>query len=528
MPQMSLKFTLTRHTKAVNAVVVSPKGSFLLSGGNDSRVVLWSLSSGEMTQEICVPSAGFISCLAWLKLTDRDEDAFVFGASDGNIHLYQRSEDSPLFTFSSICFAHCGAIESLAWDSQHHRLASVGDGEARVWKVAPDHNSFIPLPARSEKQPYVARSVHFLDDGSNILICYLESGFVCCHSIEPWDLKWQKKVNGRIGDACLDGHNLLVSNLRNGVDKYTVPTLHRSQSYPHNVLVNVPLQISVARQTGMVLVGGDNGFARIFDYHTGAFLDKLDHGSVGDLVVAVTTFESAQGCLMVTGSALDDHSNIKVWTEASKTTKPSVLAEARTSDSSIKQFVWLALVCVLVNLLMTKIPSDLLDISISSSFPSLRSASLDLPLNPPVMERSIFPPERGVTPAPLTQHKVFPREDVERLAEPQNPDPVPLSSGKVLILKPRGEVSRINRGGYNLQDKLGWPSAEYEEIRSFVVHLAREHLVIRKPWSKQQREQLEVVFAKGKERYPQLSQYDGDWVVADFLRMYLKNSSGRG
>ena len=29
-------------------------------------------------------------------------------------------------------------------------------------------------------------------------------------------------------------------------------------------------------------------------------------------------FESAQGCLMVTGSALDGHSNIKVWTEVSK------------------------------------------------------------------------------------------------------------------------------------------------------------------------------------------------------------------
>ena len=81
------------------------------------------------------------------------------------------------------------------------------------------------------------------------------------------------------GDACLDGHNLLVSNLCDGVDKYTVPTLHQSQSYPHNVLVNVPLQISVVQQTGMVLVGGDTGFAHIFNYHTSAFLNKLDHGT---------------------------------------------------------------------------------------------------------------------------------------------------------------------------------------------------------------------------------------------------------
>ena len=36
---------------------------------------------------------------------------------------------------------------------------------------------------------------------------------------------------------------------------------------------------------------------------------------------------------------------------------------------------------------------------------------------------------------------------------------------KVLIPKPRGKVSRINRGGYNLQEKLGWPPFEYEVIR---------------------------------------------------------------
>ena len=148
-----------------------------------------------MTQEICVPSAGFISCLAWLKLTDRDEDTFIFGASDRNIHLYRQPKDSPLFTFSLICLMHCGAIESLAWNPQHRQLASVGNGEAHMWKVAPDlskyrirctsilltcapSDSFIPLTARSKKQPYMACSVHFLDDGSNILVCYLESRYV--------------------------------------------------------------------------------------------------------------------------------------------------------------------------------------------------------------------------------------------------------------------------------------------------------------------------------------------------------------
>ena len=84
---------------------------------------------------------------------------------------------------------------------------------------------------------------------------------------------------------------------------------------------------------------------------------------------------------------------------------------------------------------------------------------------------SVFPLEHGVTPAPLMQHKIFPREDVEHPAGLQNPEPIPPSSGKVLILKPQGEVSRINWGGYNLQDKLGWPSAEYEEIQVSIIVL---------------------------------------------------------
>ncbi|KAG2137102.1 uncharacterized protein EDB93DRAFT_1253719 [Suillus bovinus] len=33
------------------------------------------------------------------------------------------------------------------------------------------------------------------------------------------------------------------------------------------------------------------------------------------------------------------------------------------------------------------------------------------------------------------------------------------------ILKPQGEVTRISRGGYNLQVTLGWPVADYEETR---------------------------------------------------------------
>jgi WD40 repeat protein len=127
----------------VSGLFPTPVGLICIAG-NDSRVVVWSLSSGEMLQEICVPSAGFISCVAWIKLTDRDEDTFVFSASDGNIHLYQRTSENPVFCFLSITLAHVDAIESLSWDPQHLRLASVGNGEVCVWKFSPDKSKYKP------------------------------------------------------------------------------------------------------------------------------------------------------------------------------------------------------------------------------------------------------------------------------------------------------------------------------------------------------------------------------------------------
>lgn len=133
----------------------------------------------------------------------------------------------------------------------------------------------------------------------------------------------------------------------------------------------------------------------------------------------------------------------------------------------------------------------------------------------PLTCRSKFSPERAITPPPLTQHRIFLREEAEVTAECQS-EPVRIGSAapqsKMLILKPRGDVSRISRGGYNLQDKLGWPPNEYEEVRvsmihvyqiwslstqqAFIVHLAREHLAVRKPWSRQLKEQLQIVFVK--------------------------------
>lgn len=130
-----------------------------------------------------------------------------------------------------------------------------------------------------------------------------------------------------------------------------------------------------------------------------------------------------------------------------------------------------------------------------------------------------FPPERALTPPPLTQHRVFSQDadSVQPIVQsiPAAPEPcVSAGMSSKKIQKPRGEVSRISRGGYNLQETLGWSSSEYEEIRvsghrsillfaehhitshlqSFVVHLAREYLKVNQSWKKQSRSSLILLY----------------------------------
>ncbi|KAG2058419.1 WD40 repeat-like protein [Suillus hirtellus] len=272
---------MTHHTKEVNALAVSAQGALLLTGGNDTCIALWSLVSGEMMQEINMPTAGYISAITWMDVDDCGETMFAFGSSDGNIQLYERLNDVL--------------------------------------------DMFTPVVSQPKKWPYIVCMVHFYDKGASLLVSYLESGDVLCYSIEPWDLKWQKKVQSRIGNTALDGNYLLMSNLKDGVDKYTIPTLQCVQSFTHVILDNIPLQISDAKQSGLIVVGGDDSFARIFDYISWAYRGQLLHGSQGDQITPVVSYEGCSVCVLVTASCLSGHSSVKVWSE-SEVVSPNIIS----------------------------------------------------------------------------------------------------------------------------------------------------------------------------------------------------------
>lgn len=94
---------------------------------------------------------------------------------------------------SSLCLllAKEGTVECITWNSVHCHLASVRNGKVTLWNVGPENSelcmlldsynimnctseSFIPFIINADKEPYVAYSVHFSEDGSGLLVAFLK------------------------------------------------------------------------------------------------------------------------------------------------------------------------------------------------------------------------------------------------------------------------------------------------------------------------------------------------------------------
>lgn len=111
-----------------------------------------------------------------------------------------------------------------------------------------------------------------------------------------------------------------------------------------------------------------------------------------------------------------------------------------------------------------------------------------------------------------------------------SPTPLtPTTFRQQLIPKPPGEVSRVGRGGYTLKDILeeqhGWINGLYDKIRERVRSMADRYLDTTTGYSSQTKEKVDRICEMASEEFPILLKFEGNWVVHDYLRVYLKNSS---
>ncbi|KAF8880604.1 hypothetical protein CPB84DRAFT_1639755, partial [Gymnopilus junonius] len=96
-----------------------------------------------------------------------------------------------------------------------------------------------------------------------------------------------------------------------------------------------------------------------------------------------------------------------------------------------------------------------------------------------------------------------------------------------LIPKPDGEAGRPGRGGYNLEQALGWEAKKYQSIKTYVKKLVEEHLDPTKNFSSQSLTGLVNVRTLACQKFPVLQDYADSWPVIDLICLDLKYTSGR-
>ncbi|KAH9174005.1 hypothetical protein EDB89DRAFT_1849534 [Lactarius sanguifluus] len=113
------------------------------------------------------------------------------------------------------------------------------------------------------------------------------------------------------------------------------------------------------------------------------------------------------------------------------------------------------------------------------------------------------------------------------------PSPLTPTASPSLIPKPSGEVGRVGRGGYTLRDILeqqhGWEDGLYQKIRIFLrkgySSLADEYLDTSLAYSTQatrSMNKLTLVCEMASKEFPALLEYEGNWVVHDYLLYFLE------
>ncbi|KAH9174091.1 WD40-repeat-containing domain protein, partial [Lactarius sanguifluus] len=271
--EFTLQNMLHCHTKAINHLALSLDKTHLISIGDDSRVVVWSVASGERLFAVEWPFNGAATAISWASC---DNSRFVVGFASGDLHIFQ-NESKKSYRDSLGVSGGKGPIEGIVYDETHNRIASICVDSAMLWKIK--GTNLVPILSSPFISGGYGRCIQFCDNGASVVMYYLDNHKCVCYLIDPWEKRWSKKLNTWIGYAApnYDGKLLLVSNLKGGIDEYQFPSMERVQTFTFPIEVNCILQAKSLPQGNLIVVGGDDGFAWVFNRISGQLVSKIHH-----------------------------------------------------------------------------------------------------------------------------------------------------------------------------------------------------------------------------------------------------------
>ncbi|TEB39420.1 WD40 repeat-like protein [Coprinellus micaceus] len=367
LPEFIEKHTLTGHTKPVNTLAISPDQAFILSGGDDCILIIWDVLSGRLLQEIRVHINGPVGSATWVWTDeDRVSSGFIFGCADGTVQYFRKEAAS----FRPICTQETSAsrasVDAIAFDSHHHRVSTASGGTTCLWSL--DHTGMLyrrednPLLALNlalglkeirqvETQDLIVSTLLFIEAGTILVVCYLESQEAVAYEIDPWKVLWRRILRTRIGFAlAAPNKTLAVSNLSDGIDIYSTPPSRLLDTHQHPVRQNYRLQMASFYGGAFVAVGSDSGKPRIYS-RTGGLHRTVPHGH--RLVPTIVSSQSGDTCYL--GTAATEHPfDIKVWVA----TKAEVMVSSVEDGNQVlspKQLLLIAFLCILTQIILSQL-----------------------------------------------------------------------------------------------------------------------------------------------------------------------------
>jgi WD40 repeat protein len=351
---------LEGHRDSVNTLKFNADLSFLLSGDNSGFIIIWDLVLRAPFQKIDASCAGSVTSVCWINLLKNvtpgeDDPAFAFavGIGTGIMAINRQFSESCPFEFVKNIEAHDGPVEDIAFDRYFLRLASAGAGYPQVWDLR-SADILKPLaPPPSGFHPYICKGVHFADRGESLVATYTESHIVMKYLVEPWTYKESRLVQTRIGFSILDGDNLFISNLSNGIDLYSLRTMQRLRHFESVVTVNVPFQIALARQAlDRVILGDARGTLQVYDRATGELVQRLEHKAKGRIqVIDAGSTPEAEYIAAASSSALCQSAVIQLWHLKESCQVPQTPTSMNSSKARFMKLLQIGLICIFINVI---------------------------------------------------------------------------------------------------------------------------------------------------------------------------------
>lgn len=124
--QQNTRKSLSGHIGIVRAVAIEPQGQWMVTSGDDKRVIRWSLPQGEQI------GSWNASSEVWAVTISPDGKYIATGGKDNKITLWTETGEEIKPPFSG----HSAEISALAFDKTGEYLASASyDNTVRIWQV---------------------------------------------------------------------------------------------------------------------------------------------------------------------------------------------------------------------------------------------------------------------------------------------------------------------------------------------------------------------------------------------------------